>query len=261
MFALRLASAVIGIPVVLGAVWLGGPWFIGLVGAAAALGLWEYHRLAKAATKTFPLFLTIALALGVAIAGASSGAHLAIALGAGIAATLALHFAIWRGVGLVHRVVGIAGPFYLAAPLTLAVLLREGDDGLEWALMAIICTFAVDTAAFAVGKLVGKRPLAPRVSPGKTWEGTAGGILGGVGAALGLTLILELPAALWQAGALGLLIAVAAVLGDLAESGLKRAAGAKDSGALVPGHGGVLDRMDSLLATITVTYLWVGWAL
>ena len=99
------------------------------------------------------------------------------------------------------------------------------------------------------------------MSPGKTWEGTAGGILGGVGAALGLTLILELPAALWQAGVFGLLLSLAAIAGDLAESWLKRAAGAKDSGVLVPGHGGVLDRMDSLLATITVTYLWVGWAL
>ena len=119
----------------------------------------------------------------------------------------------------------------------------------------------MDTAAYAVGKVLGKRLLAPRVSPGKTWEGTAGGLLGGVGAALGLTLILELPVALWQAGVFGLLLGVAAVLGDLAESALKRAAGAKDSGALVPGHGGILDRMDSLLATITVTYLWVGWAL
>ncbi len=261
MLALRLASAVIGIPVVLGAVWLGGPWFIGLAGAVAALGLLEYHRLAKAATKTFPFLLTIALALGIAVAAASSGAHLAIALAAGIAATLALHFAIWRGVSLVHRALGVAGPFYLAAPLTLAVLLREGDDGLEWVMTAILCTFAVDTAAYAVGKVLGKRPLAPRVSPGKTWEGTAGGILGGVGAALGLTLILELPVDLWQAGVFGLLLGLAAVAGDLAESGLKRAAGAKDSGVLVPGHGGALDRMDSLLATITVTYLWVGWAL
>ena len=110
MLALRLASAVIGIPVVLGAVWLGGPWFIGLVGAAAALGLWEYHRLAKAAAKTFPFILTIALALGIAIAGASSGAHLAMALGAGIAATLALHFAIWRGVASFTEPLGLPGP-------------------------------------------------------------------------------------------------------------------------------------------------------
>ena len=261
MLALRLASALIGIPVVLGAVWLGGPWFIGLAGAIAVLGLREYHRLANAFTKTFPFVFAIALALGIAVAAATSSAHLALALAGGVAARLALHFVFFRGVGLVHRALGIAGPFYLAAPLSMAVLLREGDDGLEWTLTAILCTFAVDTAAFAVGKLLGKRPLAPRVSPGKTWEGTAGGILGGVGAALGLTLILELPAALWQAALFGLLLSLAAVAGDLAESWLKRAAGAKDSGVLVPGHGGVLDRMDSLLATITVTYLWVGWAL
>ena len=174
MLALRLASAVIGIPVVLGAVWLGGPWFIGLAGAVAALGLLEYHRLANAFTKTFPFVFAIALALGIAVAAATSSAHLALALAGGVAARLALHFVFFRGVGLVHRALGIAGPFYLAAPLSMAVLLREGDDGLEWTLTAILCTFAVDTAAFAVGKLLGKRPLAPRVSPGKTWEGTAG---------------------------------------------------------------------------------------
>ena len=165
MLALRLASAVIGIPVVLGAVWLGGPWFIGLAGAIAVLGLREYHRLANAFTKTFPFVFAIALALGIAVAAATSSAHLALALAGGVAARLALHFVFFRGVGLVHRALGIAGPFYLAAPLSMAVLLREGDDGLEWTLTAILCTFAVDTAAFAVGKLFGQAPTCAAREP------------------------------------------------------------------------------------------------
>ena len=261
MLALRLASAVIGIPVVLGAVWLGGPWLIGLAGAIAALGLLEYHRLAKAFTKTFPFLLTIALALGIAVAAASSGAHLAIALAAGIAATLALHFAIWRGVSLVHRAVAVAGPFYLVAPLTLAVLLREGDDGLEWALTAILCTFAVDTAAFAVGKLLGQTPTCAAREPGQDMGGHRRRHPGWRRSGVRAYSDIGVAAALLAGGR----IRAAARLG----SGLGRPRGVRAEarggreGLRCAGAGARrrLDRMDSLLATITVTYLWVGWAL
>ena len=262
MLALRLASALAGIPVLVAAIWLGGPWFLALVAVAAALGAWEYHRLARAATSAPPFLVTLVLTLGLVMPGVWEPSYLAIALGAALAVAAVMQVVLRAGgVAIPLRLVSAAGPFYVGVPLALAVLLRDGADGFEWALTAILCTFAVDTAAYAAGKLLGKRQLAPGVSPGKTWEGTIGGALGGVGGAFGLTLILELPMALWLAAPFGLMVAAAAVLGDLAESWLKRAAGAKDSGALMPGHGGLLDRMDSVLATLVVTYLWAGLAL
>ena len=166
-----------------------------------------------------------------------------------------------RGKGVKGKLIGLAGPFYIGVPLALGLLLRDGPDGRDWVLAALLATFSVDTGAYAVGRLIGKHKLAPRISPGKTWEGVVGGLLGGVGATFGLTLILDLPMDTWKALPLGLLLAVAAMAGDLAESWLKRAAGAKDSGSLIPGHGGILDRTDSIVATLVVAYFWVTWAL
>ena len=127
------------------------------------------------------------------------------------------------------------------------VLLRGEADGRSWLLVLLAVTFATDTGAYAVGRLVGSHRMAPRISPGKTWEGAAGGYVAGAAAAVAMLLTLDI-----EPGAAGLaLIAatlpVAAQAGDLIESALKRRIGVKDSSGLLPGHGGLLDRMDSLL--------------
>ena len=115
-------------------------------------------------------------------------------------------------------------------------------------------TFAADTGAFFVGKLLGRHRMAPTVSPGKTWEGFVGGLVCAVGASVGLSSLLGLPVSILGQLILGLLLGLTAALGDLAESFMKRRAGVKDSGVIVPGHGGILDRMDSLLVTLPVTF-------
>ncbi|MCH7483458.1 MAG: phosphatidate cytidylyltransferase [Chloroflexi bacterium] len=116
-------------------------------------------------------------------------------------------------------------------------------------------TFATDTGAYAVGKLVGRHKMAPRISPGKTWEGAAGGLVAGTGATVALVAVLgPIETALAAAALLGAGIAIAGQAGDLAESWLKRLAGAKDSGTLIPGHGGILDRMDSLFPVFPLVY-------
>ena len=137
-------------------------------------------------------------------------------------------------------------------------MLREAGDsiynGYHWLLYALFTTFATDTGAYFVGRAFGKHKLAPVISPGKTWEGAAGGLIWAVGISIALAAVLDLSFPLWQQVLLGLLLGTVAQMGDLLESALKRRAGVKDAGVLIPGHGGVLDRIDSLLVTIPVTY-------
>ena len=109
-----------------------------------------------------------------------------------------------------------------------------------------------------IGRLIGRRKLAPQISPGKTWEGSAGGFVFAVAAALVLGLAFDLGIPLWQVGVIGAIVGVAAQWGDLLESKLKRIAGAKDAGSLFPGHGGILDRLDSIIISVPAVYYLVS---
>src|SRR5262249_29551115 len=145
---------------------------------------------------------------------------------------------------------------------TLAALrLAPYELGGPWVMLLLLATImSADSAALFAGRAAGRHQLAPRISPGKTWEGLVGGLLGGV---VGALVVRRLGVA-WlrvaQAVVLALLVSLAGVTGDLAESLLKRWAGVKDSGALFPGHGGMLDRLDSLLAGAPVLYYYLLYA-
>ena len=127
------------------------------------------------------------------------------------------------------------------------VLLRGDADGRAWILVLLAVTFATDTGAYAVGRLLGSHRMAPRISPGKTWEGAAGGFAAGAAAAVAVPLALGIEPSAAGLAVIAATLPVAAQAGDLIESALKRRIGVKDSSALLPGHGGLLDRMDSLL--------------
>ena len=154
-----------------------------------------------------------------------------------------------------------AGILYVGWLLGYIVALRGIEDGRNWVFYALFCTFGSDTAAFFIGSAIGRHKLAPSISPGKTWEGAIGGLLGAVG--VSFLFLLPTPVTLtsqlnwWQAIVLGLLVSIFGQVGDLVESLLKRNAGAKDSGTLIPGHGGILDRMDSIVFAVVVVYYWI----
>ena len=165
----------------------------------------------------------------------------------------------------------LGGPVYIGFLLAHIPLLAQIGDtgdlagygygyelGRSWLLFALLTTFATDSGAYFVGRLTGRHKMAPQLSPGKTWEGAAGGLAAAVSVALLLSLLppqyLNLGLAWWPPALIGLAIGIAAQAGDLLESGLKRLAGVKDAGALFPGHGGMLDRLDSLLLTIPLVY-------
>lgn len=157
----------------------------------------------------------------------------------------------------------IAGILYVGWLLSHLVALRGLDAGRNWVFFALFVTWASDTTAFFIGRRFGRHKLAPNISPGKTWEGTMGGILGAI-----IVSILfftatpfHLPLTYWQAIPLSILVSIFGQVGDLVESLLKRNMGVKDSGKLMPGHGGVLDRMDSIIFAGVVVYYYVIWAI
>ena len=157
---------------------------------------------------------------------------------------------LWRGVRAEHRALLTAVGFVVLVPAALALALLDA----QLVLLVLALVWIADTAAYFVGRAWGRHKLAPSVSPGKTWEGAAGALVGACAYAIIVGLLRGGPS--WVAYmALAVLLTVISILGDLFESAVKRQAGAKDSGTLLPGHGGVLDRIDSATAVLPVAAL------
>jgi len=157
----------------------------------------------------------------------------------------------------------IAGILYVGWLLSYLVALRGLDGGRNWVFLALFTTWASDTAAFFIGRKLGGHKLAPNISPGKTWEGTMGGIVGAIIMSILFftSTPFRLPLVYWQVIGLSVLVSIFGQVGDLVESLLKRNMGVKDSGTLLPGHGGILDRMDSIIFAGIVVYYYVIWAI
>ena len=218
------------------------------------------------------MFWTTALILGGWVANSASQfwtiSLLLSAAGAFLASLWLLAF--YRGRRIAETAAWlIGGPLYIGVLLAhiplLAQLGTTGDLagygyelGRSWLIFALLTTFAADSGAYFVGRLLGRHKMAPNLSPGKTWEGAAGGLAAAAAAALLMTLLpdeyLNLQLDWWPPALIGIAVGIAAPAGDLLESALKRRAGVKDAGRLFPGHGGMLDRLDSLLLTLPLTY-------
>lgn len=260
----RLLSAAIGLPVLTLIVWTGSVWLAVVAALINIWGLRELHVLLRGAGyKPIPWAANLVALMILAAASLESGILVLLILGFG-SSFLLISIVVYQGM---KRAPGAwlateLGIIVLTLPLASGLLLRHRDLGAEWLMLGLFVVFANDTGAYVTGRLLGRTPMAPRVSPGKTWEGAIGGVAGSVGTAAVLILVLGIPFIAWRAIALGLLISVAAQIGDLAESRLKRKGGFKNSGGIIPGHGGLLDRMDSLVLTLPlIYYLATIWAI
>ena len=261
----RLLTALVLLALVLSGVFLlPSRWFLLLAVMLTELAALEVVRLGRSWAPGAPLRLllvTVPLAVLVLAAGLSGAATglppgwlalaLATALGVGMGVALLAGRTPVReslpALGLLAF-----GTVYLAVPVTAVWSLQRSDPWLVFLLLAIVAVN--DSAAFYVGRRFGRRKLSPHVSPNKSWEGSAAGVAGAVAAtAVWSRLVLET----WEPRLvlLGVLVAVAGQCGDLVESMLKRGAGVKDSGTLLPGHGGVLDRVDAFLFAAPVLLL------
>ncbi|MEJ1198794.1 MULTISPECIES: phosphatidate cytidylyltransferase [unclassified Streptomyces] len=258
----RDLGAAIGVGVGLGAVIVASLFvvkavFVGVVAVAVVVGLWELtKRLEERKGIKAPL---VPLAIGGAamvVAGYVRGAE-----GAWVAMALtALAVLVWRMTeppeGYLKDVTaGLFAAFYVPFLATFVAMMLMADDGAWRVLVFLLLTVVSDTGAYAVGWRFGKTKLAPRISPGKTREGLLGAVaFAMVAGALCMQFMID-DGTWWQGLLLGLAVAVSATLGDLGESMIKRDLGIKDMGTLLPGHGGIMDRLDSLLPTAPVVWL------
>ncbi|WP_344631010.1 phosphatidate cytidylyltransferase [Streptomyces glaucosporus] len=231
--------------------------FVGVIVVAVVVGLWELtSRLAEHKQIRAPL---VPLAIGGAamvVAGYVRGAE-----GAWVAAALtALAVLVWRMTEdprdyLRDVTAGVFAAFYVPFLATFVAMMLAADDGPWRVFTFLLLTVVSDTGAYAVGWRFGRHKLAPRISPGKTREGLLGAVSFAMAAgALCMHFLID-GGTWWQGLLLGLAVAISATLGDLGESMIKRDLGIKDMGALLPGHGGIMDRLDSLLPTAPVVWL------
>ena len=285
MFRNRLLSSAVLIPVVLGLTYLGGVWFLGLALFVLMLAGREYAGLLKHGGEgpspaivvvvtwlflldvSFPQATLFRFALTVALLGtlvwalvrferghADSAADWAWTLAGSLyLGWMGAHFVLLRNVGL--------------APGKTWLNLGHGE-GLWWTALALSSTWLADTGAYFAGRAWGRQKMSPLASPSKTWAGFVGGVVLGTLGGAGVALLLRLVAGalgqmtvmtIWDGLALGALVSLLSPLGDLGESMLKRYAGAKDSGRLIPGHGGMFDRIDSLLWAAVIAFYYAVW--
>ncbi len=254
----RVASSAVLAALVAGMIYVGGIPLDVLVGAAAALGAWELASLLARCPVPAPWWLVVPLAVWLAeravLPGAGGNLELILpaAMAAGMVAGVLLH-SPWEGTAA-----GLGGGLYLGVGLGSLLGLYHwagAASGVGLALVAIVvgAVVATDTLAYFTGHALGRHPFFPSISPRKSVEGAVGGAVGAMLVA-GIAGPLVISLNPFVAVGMGLLIAVAAEGGDLAESALKRQAGVKDSGRLIPGHGGLLDRLDGLLLAGPAVY-------
>jgi phosphatidate cytidylyltransferase len=272
----RILTAIVLILVVFALIFLGQLWMITLFAALVAeLAVYEYLQLASVGAESHGAKLRIPawwMALGTALAFIVTLPNFPVEAQLPVLSALTLALFAWNGFRsplvqvLPDTAQGIFGLIYIAYPLTLVPLLWKQEDGPALVLFLMVCVWSGDIAALYIGRAFGKRKLAPRLSPGKTWVGSIASILGSVLAAAIVifisdtltahgNLILHISEPIWQSLVLAAILNVAAQLGDLLESAIKRGAGVKDSGTMLPGHGGILDRIDALLLAAPVLWL------
>lgn len=269
MLRKRVITSLWGAPLLIAAIWFDEPlpWFTVLVAVWGLLAVLEFYRMV-AVSKILPLtcFGLVWTLLFILHPHFDSEFLVPLLLTSAVMLSLILLVLSPQKEGAFTKWAwSLAGVLYVGWLLSYLVALRlePGPEafpeaGRNFVFLALLATFGSDTAAFFVGRALGRHRLAPRISPAKTWEGAIGGLFGAVIISLLFTLPtpLQLPLSYGQAILLGILVSVFGQLGDLVESLLKRNTGVKESGNLMPGHGGVLDRMDSVVFAGVVVYLY-----
>lgn len=259
MLRTRVTSALVLLPLAGLLVYLGGLWWFAAVVLVTSLAAWEFWGMMRKGGFQPPLAaLLLVLLSQEVLAQFDLGDYLPAVLTALFIATLSWQlFLKGRRTPTADWALAFGMGLYLGWMAGHFVKIRALPDGLAWIALALITTWMCDTGAYFIGSWIGRHRLAPRISPKKTWEGVVGGWLAAEVAAVAIGSLLGLNVA--QGLTLGLVVAVLSPLGDLSISMMKRQVGVKDSGNIIPGHGGMLDRVDSLLFIVPAVYYFALW--
>jgi phosphatidate cytidylyltransferase len=260
----RVLSALVFVPIAAWVIWAGGWWFFAAVALVAGLAGYEFGQLMRQGNYAPVTVFTLTI-VGVFLLDAQFPS-LNIALpGLTWILIVSISWQLFQArdkIPTTNWALSVAGGLYVGLLSAHAILLRGLPQGFAWMIAAVLITWIGDSTAYFVGKAFGRRKLWPRLSPRKTWEGLLGGIAGSLltGALVGYVMMLWTGAIGPVHGlVIGLLGGIIGPFGDLAISMMKRQVNAKDSSHIIPGHGGVLDRTDSLLFIITTTYYYAIW--
>ena len=270
MLRQRLLIAVVLVPVFLWVVQLGGWFYIGLVMVMLTICTWEFRRIARLADIRQSMWISFVGVWALAGAVVLNNGHwmIPIVVVLLLCATAWHVFAFETGsrTPLQDWAMTLAVPIYLGGLGGHLLALRLLPNGVWWTLIVLPAMWISDTGAYAIGSWLGRRQMAARTSPNKTWEGFIGGVLAGVIFGAVLAEIWRRVGGVspevigWREGVfIGVLVALAGPVGDLGVSMLKRQVGIKDSGSLLSAHGGVLDRIDSWLPACAVSYYYIFW--
>jgi phosphatidate cytidylyltransferase len=262
--------ALFGVPLLIIIIWFGGLWeWVALVAVAGIAGIIEFFNMVGRRWRRPPVLLGVVWTALFILAPISpwelADTTLLVGTAGLVSSLLWLLTRSHKEGALTAWAWTLAGVLYIGWLLSHLVALRGLDEpeiGRAWVLLTLLVTFATDSSAYFIGRTWGRHSLAPRISPAKTWEGATGGVIGSAVACFVLVYLLQqvgirLPLNPWQTLLLGVIIGVFAQVGDLTESFFKRTMDAKDSGSLLPGHGGVLDRADSIMFAGVVVYFYV----
>jgi phosphatidate cytidylyltransferase len=267
-FRQRTIVVLVGIPVVAAAVWFGDPWMTLLAAAWGVGAAWEFYQIIRksrglAPMRTFGLLWTFLFIISphagrIPFFQKVHPASLLLTT----AVIIPLIILLWRKGkenAFMNWAWTIGGILYIGWLLSYFVSLRGLDDGHGgWVFLALLCTFSSDIFAYLLGRAFGKHKMAPYISPNKSWEGAAAGVAAAAIISVAVVFLFSLPLNNWQAAVLGGLISVFGQLGDLVKSLFKRNMQVKDSGNVLPGHGGFLDRMDSLAFAGVLVYAFAA---
>jgi phosphatidate cytidylyltransferase len=272
--AQRWLTAFVAIPVVLVFVWFGGWWAFVATASVVVVSCLEFYMMLLHIKQRPLIWISLGLSLLFLVSAMLPEQRLLI-LEVGVGASILLSFPcfFWRKElegALVDWALTLVIAFYIGWPMSLLLLLRQFEPavfhpasgallylprGMWWLMTVFLGVWSFDGAAFFSGRRFGRHKLAPLISPAKTWEGVIGGLVACIVACL-LTTVVPLGVPWYLSVLLAVLIGASATLGDLSESLIKRQTNRKDSGQIMPGHGGMLDRMDSLLFAIIVVYIF-----
>jgi phosphatidate cytidylyltransferase len=272
VFTKRTLTSIIGVPAVAAFVWFGDPWFTIFAIFWGVMAASEFYSILKRSKGLQPLTYFGLLWVGLFIFSPHYGLLLLpyntfLSLPFLLVTAVVVPLVILLGRrdkenAFANWVWTAGGILYIGFLMRYFVELRMADEGRGWVALAILCTFASDITAYLAGKALGKHKMAPYISPNKTWEGAAGGVLGAIIVAIIVVKLFDLttpggPIGWGYAVVLGMVISAVGQTGDMVKSLFKRNMAVKDSGNAIPGHGGFMDRMDSMaFAGVAAYYLW-----